>query len=553
MLAVVMFLNGLAVMVLEMAGARLLAPWMGTSIVVWTSLIGVILASLSLGYWMGGRLADSTLRPTHAIPGDGQAPASVTAGTPGGKNFRRAKGSHAETEATRQLRKAHARLAALLTGAAVCVTLTALLQGLVLDVLSTAVSSLHLATVCAALLLFAAPSILCGMVSPYAMRLAITSSETSGTIIGRLNAVSTVGSIAGTFLGGFILISWFGTMETILGVAGCLLAAACLAQARPFLGKALLAAVILLMGFGNHAYTAYQAEKGFLTLETQYSSLQIMDGRMYDRPARMLRTDPGSYQSGAFMDNHTELAFAYTRFYRLGTYLVPEASRILMLGGGGYSVPKWLLAGESGLASRDFSLDVVELDPGMTQAAHDYFWTPADDPRMTVYHEDARSFLNRAATTLDPGAKGPYQLIFADIFNSHYTVPFHVGTVEAAQKAHALLADDGVFLMNIITAVEGDNGRLLRSIRNAFASVFSSVYLFPVQYASDGSTVQNVMLLAFRTPRELPEPGSGDMDAELSRMFRNRWTRPLPQEADDVPPLRDNYAPVERYTLGFLP
>ncbi len=534
MLTLVMFLNGLAVMVLEMVGARLLAPWMGTSVVVWTSLIGVILASLSLGYWLGGRLADRLL---HAS-GDGNA----------AKKARKDAGDAGA-------RREHARavLAGLLMGASACVLVTALVQSVVLELLSRAVPSLHLAAVCAAVLLFAAPSVLCGMVSPYAMRLAITHSDGSGSVIGRLNAVSTVGSIVGTFLGGFVLISWFGSTEITLGVAACLLGAACAARDRPFFPRALLAALLLLAAFGSRAYSSYLAEQGTVTLETPYSSIQIMEGSLEGRPIRLLRTDPGSFQSGAYRDAPNELAFAYTRFYRLGTLLNPRAKRILMLGGGGYSVPKWLLAGQSGLASRDFSLDVVELDPGMTKAAQSRFWLPRDDPRMRILHEDARGFLNRSAKN---GEAGTYQLIFADIFNSHYSVPFHVGTVETARKVRDLLSENGVFLMNIITAVEGDNGRLLRSIYRAFASEFGNVYLFPVQSPADGDMIQNVMLLALRSPRELPDPAAVDTgniveNARIAAMLRSRWTRPLPDDADAVPALTDNYAPVERYTLGL--
>ena len=214
MLALVMFLNGLAVMVLEMVGARLLAPWLGTSVVVWTSLIGVILASLSLGYWLGGRLADTTLLSTP----------ERTAGK---------KDKHStENEA---LRRAHSILSRLLTLAATLVLCTAFAQSFTLQFLAKAVSSLHVAAVLAALALFAAPSVLCGMVSPYAMRLAIGNSPRAGAVIGRLTALSTIGSIAGTFLGGFILISWFGSTEITIGVAACLLLAGVLAHPRPML------------------------------------------------------------------------------------------------------------------------------------------------------------------------------------------------------------------------------------------------------------------------------------------------------------------------------
>ncbi len=538
MLSLIVFLNGMAIMVLEMVGARLLAPWLGTSIVVWTSLIGVILACLSLGYWLGGRLADAHLRGDPAAQGGSKAL----------EKARRAADLH---PAARNALRAYGILSLILFFAAITVFIAAMGQALVLEFLSSFLSSLYVKSVCAALLLFAVPSVLCGMVSPYAIRLAITNSDTSGAIIGRMNALGTVGSIVGTFLGGFVLISWFGSVETTLGVSGLLLLAACLTRLRPLLGKAAFALCLILAVFGVRSYAAYQAGQGSHTVESLYSSVRVVNGSMEGRSMRLLLTDPESAQSGTFVDAPADLAFEYTKFYALGTGMNPEAKRILMLGGGGYSVPKWLLSGRSGLASKDFLLDVVELDPVMTSVAQNYFYAPADDPRMRVHHEDARSFVNQAAQLVPQGEYGEYNLIFADIFNSWYTVPFHVGTREAATAIHSLLAKDGIYIMNIITAVNGDNGRLLRSIRNAFAEVFTDVHIFPVQSKYAGELVQNVMLMAFRTPRALPDLMNDRVPPHLARMLRNRWTAPFPPPEADVPALRDNFAPVERYTLGF--
>ncbi|MDL2216376.1 fused MFS/spermidine synthase [Desulfovibrio sp. OttesenSCG-928-M14] len=534
LLALVVFLNGAAVMVLEMAGARLLAPELGTSVVVWTSIIGVILASLSLGYWLGGRLADSVLRETSKKQGKGK-----------------------KSDAGPRDR-AFVILANLLMLASISVFITAALGTAAPGAISSLFSSLHLSTIITALTLFALPSTLCGMVSPYAVRLGITSSDSSGAVIGRLNAIATVGSIVGTFLGGFVLLSWFSTGSILLGVACCLLGTAVLVRARPVLPKAVFGILLVAAMIGNAGYADWVAKTGFyeenipLSIETSYSSMRVAKGRQYGRDALLLLTDPGSAQSGMYVDDPNELMFDYTRFYALGTALNPDAKRILMLGGGGYSVPKWLLAGRSGLASDDFSLDVVELDPGMTRTAAAYFKIDLDDPRLTVFHEDARTFVNRAAAQTLSGQNGPYDLIFADIFNSWYTVPFHVGTREAAQKIRSLLAEDGVYIMNIISAISGDNGRLLRSIRLAFMESFEQVDIFPVQQRFNGGLVQNVMLMARRGQNALPDPEKQAFAPHVAALLQNRWSAPFPAPDKDVFALTDAFAPVERYTLGFL-
>ncbi|MDR1945957.1 MAG: fused MFS/spermidine synthase [Desulfovibrio sp.] len=536
MLAAIVFLNGMAVMVLEMTGARLLAPHFGSSVVVWTCIIGVIMAGLSMGSALGGRAADNLLR---AAAGEG--------------------GKHKDAA-----RKAGTALSALLAAAALGALLTAALSLVLPGFFARRFDAVYLNAFLASLCLFTPPGLFCGMVTPFAVRLRIyTESAKSGQelnmgrIIGRMNALATIGSIAGTFLGGFVLLSFFGTVSILLGVSLCLLAAACLAGLRPLTPKifAALVAVAGLAGnaFHNHwiEHTGFERDNVPITVETPYASLRVSKGSERGRGIVLLASDPGSAQSAMYTDDPVALVFAYTRFYALPFALKPDARRILMLGGGGYSVPKYLLADKSGAASGDISLDVVELDPGMTATARKYFRAPLDDARMRVLHEDARAFINRTAAALPDGRPGPYDLIFADIFNSWYTVPFHVGTRQAAAGIRRLLADDGVFMMNIITAVSGDKGRLLRSIRGAFAESFEQVEIFPVQFAYDSGTVQNVMLMALPHKRKLPDPATERVAPAAAQILRHRRTSPFPDPDLDAPPLDDNFAPVELYTLNF--
>ena len=516
MFAFLAFINGLALMVMEMAGARLLAPWLGTSVIVWTSIIGIILACLSLGNWLGGRLADSILAQHSA--------SKKTKDTDSGPAFT----------------KARHILSGLFSLAAFFVVLCVFLSESLLQTLSTSGMALHASAPLATLLLFGMPSFVCGMVSPYIARLAIYNHAAPGAVIGRLSAIATLGSIVGTFLGGFVLISLFGSATVLLGVAACfLLAGLSLSIKKPALKLVILFAIV---GVGYALQLDAQAleASGGKNIETSYNFLKIRQGTYEGRPAMVMQTDPGAYQSACFIRTPAELAFDYTKFYAIGTHTLPEAKRILMLGGGGYSVPKWLLAGESGLGSPNFHLDVVELDPGITKAAEDFFSLPTDDTRMSIFHEDARTFLNRQAAN----NAEPYDLIFGDVFNSAYTVPFHVGTTGAAEKIHTLLTPDGLFIMNIIAAIEGDNGRLLRALHASFASVFPTVELYPVRAGVNPTLVQNVILVASKTadtPFANPHP-------RIFQLLSRRLTTPL---TADTPALTDDFAPVERYTIGM--
>src|SRR5687768_1782496 len=169
------FTCGALVMVFEIIGSRILSPFIGTSTYVWTSLIGVILASLSLGYWSGGRLADR--RPDVRL------------------------------------------LATLIFGAGGLISVTVLLKDLLLSFIADAPVGLEIKALVASLLLFAPASVFLGMVTPFAVRLKMTSVETTGRTVGRLYALSTIGSIVGTFAAGFFLIPTVGSVRTLYLIA----------------------------------------------------------------------------------------------------------------------------------------------------------------------------------------------------------------------------------------------------------------------------------------------------------------------------------------------
>lgn len=496
MLELTVFLSGALVMVLEMVGGRVLAPHVGTSAIVWTSLIGVILACLALGAWAGGRFADKRLS-RHGL---GQALAGAGAGC-GLTAF------------------GHTAIGTGVTGV---------------------LGNLYVAAVAAAVATFALPAFFFGMITPYVIRLRIASVDTAGATVGRLYALSTAGSILGTFLGGFVLISWFGSTLILwaLAVAMLLLSLANYRK-RPW-GRLFLLLLCIFLAWQDTLYAEWLAEKnGTRLVESPYNSIRIMEGVDYTRggtPVRLMATDPGYSHSGMRVDAPDDLYFDYTRYYALGPRFVPGARRLLMLGGGGYSVPKWLLSGKSGLAD-DLSLTVVELDPAMTESARRWFGL-RDDPRLTIRHEDARSFLNRQDTAFD--------LVFVDVFNSHYSVPFQMGTVEAARALRRAVAPGGALAMNVISAVEGPDGRLFRGIWHAFAQAFAEVRVYCVGSLTHPERVQNLMLVAFPEAQTdaLPDQPSGI--APLTEgMEARRYTGAIPPGL----PLRDDYAPVERFTL----
>ncbi len=514
MLEFVIFASGALIMVLEMVGARLMAPYLGTSVIVWTSLIGVVLACLAVGAFVGGRLADKNI--------------------------------------------SQATLAKILSGAGFGSAFTGLGYAFVGASITTYIDNIYLSAVVAAICLFALPAVFFGMISPYIIRLRLADISTSGATVGRLYALSTTGSIVGTFLGGFVLISFFPSTYILLGTSAAMLILALLValvgrkdkvKKSDILPSIFLLFCLPLVGYTNHITAEFMTQNGTPPpIETPHNSIRLSQGiNEHNRPIRYMATDPGYAQSGMYIDKPTELLFEYTQYYSLGTVLFPKAHSILMLGGGGYSVPKWLLAGHGGLDGKNLRLDVVELDPGMTRIAKESFGLK-DDPRMRIFHTDARRYVNLNTQK--------YDLVFVDVFNSHYSVPFHMGTIEAGKALRHSVNDSGAILMNVISAFEGENSHILQGIYGALKQSFDKIYIFAVRPNLPRTAVQNFMLLALPTSNPQVEKAiesmtseSGDFSAPIKEKLASRIKQEL---AQNVPPLQDDFAPVEKYAQALL-
>ena len=209
-----------------------------------------------------------------------------------------------------------------------------------------------------------------------------------------------------------------------------------------------------------------------------------------------------------------------------------------MLGGGGYCVPRYLLANRP-----DVSIDVVELDPGVTQAARQYF-DLKDNPNMRIFHEDARTFLNRAASD----GLGQYDAIFMDTFTSAIVIPFQMTTVETAKHLREILKPDGSLIVNIIASVYGPKSGVFHGIYKAFSSSFPTMMIFPANAPDPkyAMALQNIILVAMGDNATAVSPAS---DARYSSLLAHQWLDPFTPDAK-VPAFTDSFAPVERYALA---
>lgn len=479
-LETVVWLCGAAVMIYELVGSRVLAPYVGTSIFVWSSLIGVIMGSLALGYWLGGKIADK------------------------------------EPVAS--------KLAVIIVASAIAITVTTAIKDIFLSWLTGSSYNIQTNSLIASLVLFAVPSVLLGAVSPYAVKLRMTSLGTSGQTVGNLYAISTLGSIVGTFTAGFVLIPAFGNTRLLYGLAALLVATSLLL----FIGKRwIVQAGTLVACLGLTVFApAYASSDRIVDLDTQYNRVWIYDTIDQENtrlPVRVMQTNNES-SSAMFLDSD-ELVFDYTKYYRLADHFVPGLTSALMLGGAAYSYPKDFLVKHPGA-----TLDVVEIDPELTELAREYFKLP-DNPRLTAYGEDGRMYLNRTDKK--------YDVFFGDAFRSLYSIPYELTTIESVRNIYDVLNDGGVAIVNVASAITGTRGEFLRAEYRTFAEIFPHVYVLAVRDPDTPDTPQNLILVALKTDTA---PTWTDSDQELNAYLAHRYTGSIPA---DIPVLTDDHAPVE--------
>jgi spermidine synthase len=473
--------NGAIIMVLEIVGARIIAPHFGSSVYVWTAVIGVILAALSAGYWYGGRLADR--------------------------------------EAS------HRGLSQILLWAAATLLVALATQQLSLALAGTVASDLRWQALIAALLLFAPANFCMGMVSPYLAKLRLTNLQTAGSSLGTLYAAGTVGSIVGTFAAGYWLIGYFGSQVLGYVLVLALVATSVGAEARHrWLWRLAVAlgAVFMLVAPGRQA-AAIQPLKLLYDGDSAYSHYRVADVDVGGRIERLLMTDPLGAQSGIYLDNPNEPAFSYIQRFVETARAAGEPKRILLIGGGAYTLPRLLLAQHP-----QATVDVVEIDPKVLELASQYFaYKP--DARVRVWHEDGRTFLNRN--------QQQYDLIYMDAFSS-ITPPFQLTTTEAVGRLSKAVGADGLVVVNLISDQTGAEVGFAAAQYATYLKNFAGVAIGQVAPEAPADMRQNLLLVA------------GANKSKVGRVAEATAIAGAPQ-LPVAAALTDDFAPVERLTDGF--
>jgi predicted membrane-bound spermidine synthase len=480
-LELLVFVVGAASLGAEIAGARLMSPFFGASTIVWANVIGVVLVSLAVGYWFGGRFAD---------------------------------------------RHPHRRgLCTLALVAGLAVGLIPFAADPFLDISVEALDEVQagafLGSLFAVTILVAPPVMLLAAVSPYAIRLMVGRIEEAGAVAGRIYAISTVGSLAGVWLSALLLIPAIGTRRTFIafGLACALVAVVGIPRRRAVLVPAVLVVLLALPVGTIKASKTSSGKKVLDETETTYQYARVVEESDGDRKLELNEGQavhsmyrPGSYLTDDVWDEYLVLPFAV---------LQRPPERIAILGNAAGTTAR-----AYGHYFPETAVDGVEIDAELTDIGRR--WFDMRNPRLDVFHEDARPFLRRIDRR--------YDVIMVDAYRQPY-IPFYLTTREFFELARDRLEPGGVVVVNA-GHPEGQDD-LEKVLGATLAEVFPTV-------VRDPSQDTNTLLLGSMAPASAAglERALRDEPPELQRLGRATAARIGPRlEGGSV--YTDDKAPVE--------
>lgn len=494
MIRLLVFFGGLTSVGTEIAASRLVAPYFGDSTFIWANLIGITLTYLAIGYWIGGRIADSYPRPW-----------------------------------------------LLYTATTIAALWSILLPYIAQPILRLSLDAFDNVDVGAfygsfigVLLLLAVPIILLGFVTPYAVRLLIDSVDHAGEASGKVYALSTIGSIAGSFLPVLVLIPLVGTARTFL-ILGLLLLVPSLIglwrlRSMPVRSTSVAATVIvLLIPFVAAPENIRPAESGRIVYETESSNnyIQVIEE---DGAYKLSLNDGHAVHS--IYDPDQLLTRGPWDYFMVGPLFVQDEGpasidNALIIGLAGGTASKQLTA-----AYGPIPIDGVEIDPEIVGVGRE--WFDMNEPNLNVITADGR-YVMRTTDKI-------YDLIAVDAYKQPY-IPFQLTTEEFFTEAYNHLSDGGTLVINV--GRTEDDYRLVEAIASTMKAVFPSVYLIDVERYS------NTMVVATKQPTDIDTFASAVEQQPQDSILRKVGERSIAtgniREVTEVDTVyTDDHAPVER-------
>jgi len=491
------FVGGLTSLGVELSASRLLAPHFGDSHPVWAAIIGLILLYLTAGYFVGGRWADRSPRPS--------------------------------------------TLYGLVAWSALLVGLVPFVAGPVLRLAARGFAgydynvALLIGPFVAVLLLFSVPVTLMGCISPFVIRLLMERVERAGGVAGRTYAISTAGSLLGTLLPVFVLIPTAGTRNTFVTLSLLLMAVGLVGLARRAPRRALAYAwmplLLLLLAFTLRGQPIKVQEGTIYETESAYNYIQVVEQDGW----RYLYLNEGQgihsvYRPGMRRAWGTWDYFLIAPFFNPPPFPPEQVESLAMVGLAAGTVPKGYTT-----FFGPIPIDGAELDAEIVRVGREFF--AMDEPNLNVVVADGRAFLARSERR--------YSVVGIDAYRLPY-IPWHLTTVEFFREVRAHLTADGVAVVNV-GRTPGDD-RLVTTIAATLAQVFPSIHAIDVPASFNTivvATVQPTTGENLLVNRSLLE------DPALQQIADEAWANLRPVEPGSLI-LTDDRAPVEMLTHAIV-
>jgi len=478
------FVAGFSLMTVELTASRIIAPFVGSSLYTWTSVIGVMLFGLSVGYYLGGLFADKYVHKNLNWLVFALASVSVFAIPfiiPYGEIF---------------------------TAWSLTLPATILLMSF---------------------LFFFLPSIFLGALSPVILKNYTNSFERLGISAGTLSAFWSLGSIAGTFITGFIFIGYLGSRATLMGVALLLMCVTLFFyKSKTQLTISILFATVILIILFLSVSSVSLANNVFYSKESNYYSIKVADGVLGMDDVRVLFLDFDAHgiesRAGKFLGGYPDM---YPLFFAFKNSL----KDIFVIGGGSYSIPKYFAD-----YYKDSKVTVAEIDPKVKEAAEKFF--DLKDSRISTEIGDGRAVLKRK--------NEKYDLIFEDAFNSFISLPWHLTTKEFAFLAKTRLSEGGIYAVNFVSPVKGKESLFFRSMLKTFKEAFPNVYIFTTGELS--YYPQNIVLIGINSDfhQDISEIKSNLINLKNGQWLASHIADGRNYSDDGGIVLSDDFSPVER-------
>ena len=494
-------LTGMAILIIEIAATRMLAPFFGNSIFTVSSVIGIVLAALGLGYYVGGSLSDR--KPSEAW------------------------------------------FFSLIVISGFSVLLLHVFNALLLPGIAYKLSLVN-GPLVVSLLMFFLPAMFLGMLSPFAIKLlhARSGNVGVGSASGLVFFWSTLGSIAGSLGTGFLLIPHWGIGNIIVSVGSglVLLGGVGLVMTRRM--PRILPVGLILLGLTCAAalrqIAAEERADVVYAADGLYERIVIRDMRHRGRPVRILWQDH-NMSSGLFLDDGS-MAFDYTQYFDLYRLFTPELRTALAIGGGAYSVPRAILRD-----SPQAIVDVAEIDPSLHALAIRYFELP-EEARLRNHVIDGRRFLHDTAER--------YDLVFSDAYSSFVSMAPQFTTLEFFRLAKSRLKQDGVLIANYYGSLAPQTRSMIYSVLRTMRAVFAQVYVIAtVNPASE--ELQNFIFVGHNASqpgrrKDLRQAAGVEFAYPVLRGVAALELAPADAALESYPLLTDDFAPVEHFAANAI-